>query len=140
STHVIQPCGVAMLERLGVLEEIFAAGAAPLTRFTLVAEDARIDAELDGEVERWGVPGLCVRRVTMDHLLVQAAAAAGADVRTGINVTGVLREGGRVAGAQTKRGAVHADFVIGADGRRATVARLPGASEHHVPPAARRFA
>src|SRR5436190_6023962 len=140
STHVIQPCGVAMLERLGVLEEIFAAGAAPLTRFTLVAEDARIDAELDGEVERWGVPGLCVRRVTMDHLLVQAAAAAGADVRTGVNVTGVLREGDRAAGVRTELGEVHADLVVGADGRRSTVARLLEASEYHVVPAGRLFA
>src|SRR5438128_8329455 len=65
STHVIQPCGVVILKRLGLLAATIAAGAVPLTRFTLVAEDARIDAELDGEVESYGAPGLCVRRVTM---------------------------------------------------------------------------
>jgi flavin-dependent dehydrogenase len=140
STHVIQPCGVAILERLGVLDAVIAAGAVPLTRFTLVAEDARIDAELDAEVERYGAPGLCVRRVTMDHLLAQAAAAAGADVRTSTKVTGLVYEDGRVAGVQTERGQVHADLVVGADGRRSTVAGLLGAREYHVVPAGRLFA
>ena len=52
STHVIQPCGVALLERLGVLEAILAAGAARLTRFTLVSVDAPFMAS------RWGTGGL----------------------------------------------------------------------------------
>jgi len=140
STHVIQPCGAVVLQRLGVLEEIVAAGAVPLTRFTLVAEDARIDAELDDEVEMWGAPGLCIRRVTMDHLLVQAAATAGADVRTGTSVSGLLQRAGRVVGVETERGAVWADLVVGADGRRSTVARLVGAPEYHVVSPGRLFA
>ena len=45
STHVIQPCGVAVLDRLGVLDTVFAAGAVPLTRLTAVAEEARLDTE-----------------------------------------------------------------------------------------------
>src|ERR1700730_7150674 len=45
STHVIQPCGVAILDRLGVLQAVLRAGAVPLTAFTLVADDARRDAE-----------------------------------------------------------------------------------------------
>jgi hypothetical protein len=57
STHVIQPCGVAILERLGVLDTALAAGAVPLTRFTFAAEDARVDAAIDPEV--FGAPGLC---------------------------------------------------------------------------------
>jgi flavin-dependent dehydrogenase len=140
STHVIQPCGVAILERLGLLDAIITAGAVALTRFTLVAEDARVDADLDAEVERYGAPGLCVRRVTMDNLLVQGAAAAGAEVRTQTRVTGLLHRNGRMAGVQTEHGPVHADLVVGADGRRSTVAGLLGLRDYHVVPARRLFA
>jgi menaquinone-9 beta-reductase len=138
STHVIQPCGVAILGRLGVLDAVLGAGAASLTLFTLLAEDARIDAECD--VEAFGAPGLCVRRVTLDHLLVEAAAAAGAEVRTGTTVRTLLQEDGRVAGVETERGPLRAALVVGADGRRSTVAALVGAGEYHVAPPRRLFA
>jgi 2-polyprenyl-6-methoxyphenol hydroxylase-like FAD-dependent oxidoreductase len=140
STHVIQPCGVAILRRLGVLDAVLAAGAVPLTRFTLLTEDARIDAELDAQVKAFGAPGLCVRRVTLDHLLVQAAAAAGADVRTGSGVTSLLQEDGLVTGVETENGPVRARLVVGADGRRSSVASLVGAAEYHVAPPGRLFA
>ena len=122
----------------GVLDAVLGAGAVPLTRFTLVAEDARIDAEFD--VEAFGAPALCVRRVTLDHLLVEAAASAGAEVRTGTRVTGLLQEDGRVAGVETERGPLRAPLVVGADGRRSTVADLVGAAEYHVAPPGRLFA
>src|SRR5947208_9519639 len=140
STHVIQPCGVAALRRLGVLDSLLAAGAVPLTRFTLVAGDARIDADLEDEAEAFGAPGLCVRRVTLDELLVRAAAAAGAEVRTGEKVCSLLQDNGRVEGVETARGALRARLVVGADGRRSTVAALVGAGEYHVAPPGRLFA
>src|SRR5882757_8564311 len=86
STHVIQPCGVQILDELGVLDPALTAGAVPLDRFTLVNEDVRIDGTLSSAV--FPQPGLCVRRVTLDALLVDAAAASGADVRTGCRVDG----------------------------------------------------
>lgn len=138
STHVIQPCGVAILGRLGMLEAVLAAGAVPLTRITLVAEDARVDAAFD--VEAFGAPALCVRRVTLDHLLVEAAASAGAEVRTGTGVTSLVKENGRVVGVETEGGPLHAPLVVGADGRRSTVADLVGAAEYHVAPPGRLFA
>jgi flavin-dependent dehydrogenase len=138
STHVIQPCGVAVLDRLGVLDAVLAAGAVPLTRFTLVSNDARIDAAIDGE--EFGSPSLCLRRIALDHLLVEAAASAGAEVRTGERATGLLRENGRVAGVETDQGPLHARLVVGADGRRSTVAELAGAAEYHVEPPGRMFA
>jgi 2-polyprenyl-6-methoxyphenol hydroxylase-like FAD-dependent oxidoreductase len=138
STHVIQPRGVVSLRRLGVLDAVLAAGAAPLTKLTLVAEDARIDAEVD--VEGFGAPALCVRRVTLDHLLVDAAASAGAEVRTGTKVAALLHEDGRVAGVETERGPIRAPLVVGADGRVSTVARLVDAAKYHVAPPGRLFA
>ena len=47
---------------------------------------------------------LNVRRVTLDAVLVESAAAAGADVRTGTAATGLLREHGRVCGVRTAAG------------------------------------
>ena len=136
STHVIQPCGVEILGRIGVLDAVLAAGAVPVDRFTLVMEDVRVEATA-GEVATHEY-GLCVRRVTLDALLVDAAAATGADVRTGTGVTGLVCDGlGRVAGVETDAGAIGAGVVVGADGRRSTVARLAGAAEYRVAPAGR---
>lgn len=138
STHVIQPSGVMALGRLGVLDTVLAAGAVPITRFTLVHEDVRIDAELGAEI--FGAPGLSIRRLTLDELLVGAAAAAGAEVRTGVSAVGLLREDGRVGGVETRRGPVRARLVVGADGRRSTVAELVGAARYRVTPPGRVFA
>jgi 2-polyprenyl-6-methoxyphenol hydroxylase-like FAD-dependent oxidoreductase len=138
STHVIQPCGVAVLDRLGLLDTVLAAGAASLTRFTLVADDARIEVAIDADA--FGAPSLSLRRVTLDHLLVEAAAAAGAEVRTGTRATGLLRDGGRVVGVETGQGSLSARLVVGADGRGSTVASSVGAAEYHLAPPERMFA
>ncbi|MGA8746202.1 MAG: FAD-dependent monooxygenase [Solirubrobacterales bacterium] len=137
STHVIQPHGVQVLERLGVLHAALAAGAVPVTRFTLIDEDVRIDAEIDPEA--FGAPGLCLRRLKLDHLLVEAATSAGAEVRTATSVTGLVWDEGRVAGVETPSGALRASLVVGADGRSSTVAKLVGASEYRVEPPGRLF-
>jgi flavin-dependent dehydrogenase len=140
STHVIQPCGAAILRRLGLLERVLDAGAVTLERFTLVADDARIDA--DADTDEVGAEGLCIRRVTLDHILVQGAQEAGADVRTATAATNLLWDdgpGGRVVGVQTEGGPIRAQLVIGADGRRSSVARWVGAQDYHVAPAGRLF-
>lgn len=137
STHMIQSCGVAKLDQFGLLDGILAAGAVPLERLTLVNDDVRIDATSAGLAEQ---PGLCVRRVTMDALLVEAAGAAGAQVRTGSRVTGLITDDDRVTGVQTSAGAVHASIVVGADGRHSTVASCVGAREYHSTPPGKLYA
>jgi menaquinone-9 beta-reductase len=138
STHLIQPSGVAILDRLGMLEPILAAGAAKVDRLTFVAEDARIEATIDPAA--FPLPAVCIRRVALDHLLVEAAASAGAEVRTGTRVIGLLWERGRVVGVETAEGALPAKLVVGADGCRSTVAELAGAREYYVAPPGRLFA
>jgi menaquinone-9 beta-reductase len=139
STHVIQPCGVQLLDELGVLGAVLAAGAVPLDRLTMVIDDdVHIEATLDES--DYLQSSLCVRRVTLDALLVDAAVAAGADVRTGTRVTGLIREDARVTGVQTAAGPIHGQLVVGADGRHSTVASLVGAREYHVAPAGKMFA
>jgi 2-polyprenyl-6-methoxyphenol hydroxylase-like FAD-dependent oxidoreductase len=143
STHVLQPCGVEVLDRLGVLPAVLDAGGVPLDRFSLVVDDARVDADLGMRptpTAPLGGAGLSVRRLVLDALLVDAAAAAGAQVRTGTNVTGVLTADGRVCGVRTAAGELRAAVVVGADGRRSTIAEHVGAASYYVEPAGRLFA
>jgi 2-polyprenyl-6-methoxyphenol hydroxylase-like FAD-dependent oxidoreductase len=140
STHIIQPCGVQILDRLGVLDAISGTGAVKLERATLVIDDA---VRIEGTLDRMGFthPALCVRRVTLDALLLEAAGAAGADVRTGVRVTGLTTQNGRVTGVEPAAGEpIRARLVVGADGRRSTVASLAGAREYHVTSPGRMFA
>src|SRR3954451_22580074 len=58
STHIIQPCGVEMLERFGVLDAVLAAGAARVERVTLVNDDIRIDTA--GEEVTQQYSALCI--------------------------------------------------------------------------------
>jgi geranylgeranyl reductase family protein len=64
-------------------------------------------------------------RREFDHFLLERAAAAGADVRWGIRVTGVS-QGPDAARVETERGGFEAPVVIGAGGHRCPVARALG--------------
>src|SRR5206468_3594197 len=68
---------------------------------------------------------------TLDEILVNAAAEAGADVRTQTAVTGLVTDRGRVAGVRTAAGELRAPVVVGADGTRSAIARMVGATEYH---------
>jgi 2-polyprenyl-6-methoxyphenol hydroxylase-like FAD-dependent oxidoreductase len=136
STHGIQPVGVRILERLGVLESLLTI-ATPIERATIALGGSRIEVDRISAV--LGAPMLNARRVHLDQLLLEAAAAAGAEVRTRTPVTGLVEEGGRVTGVRTKTGVLRARLVVGADGVRSTVARLAGAEEYRRTCAGRVF-
>lgn len=132
STHLLWPAGVAELKRLGALERVLAAGPPRLpigyTAVPGIAASGRY-SPIDG-IDY----GLCVRRIELDAALVATAREAGAEVREGTKVSELVWENGRVAGvrANDRDGGLHelrAPLVIGADGRRSTVARLAGAEE-----------
>jgi 2-polyprenyl-6-methoxyphenol hydroxylase-like FAD-dependent oxidoreductase len=136
STHGIQPTGVEVLERIGVLDALLKL-APPLRRIRMVFDDAAA-APVDLEAVT-GAPGLSVRRITLDEILVDAAAAAGAEIRTQTTVTGLVMDGDRVAGVTTASGALRAPLVVGADGTRSAVAKMVGAEEYHPTPNGRAF-
>ncbi|WP_158891422.1 NAD(P)/FAD-dependent oxidoreductase [Amycolatopsis anabasis] len=131
STHLLWPSGLAELRALGALAGVQALGAPPLS--LALAGGA-------GQEIRTGYPpvdgidhGMCVRRSGLDMALVDTARRAGAEVREGVKVTELLWDGGRVAGVRYSErggetGEIRASLVIGADGRRSTVARLAGAA------------
>ncbi|WP_068064198.1 FAD-dependent oxidoreductase [Nocardia xishanensis] len=130
STHLLWPGGVAELRRLGALGRVEELGAPPLrTAFAAGAGHAIRSsfAPVDG-VDY----ALCVRRPGLDAALAATAADAGARLREGARVGELLWQGTRCAGVRyTDSSGTHdlrAALVVGADGRRSTVARLIGAS------------
>lgn len=128
STHGIQPTGVQVLERLGLLDPLLKL-APPIRRLRMVFDE--VSTPVADIVAISGGPGLSVRRVVLDEILVDAAADAGAEVRTKTAVTGLVEDSGRVVGVTTPSGALRAPLVVGADGTRSAVARMVGAGEYH---------
>ena len=129
STHVLVPYAVAEAARLGALERLRALDP-PLCPYVGVHCG---DVDL---VERWSaVEGigyaLCIPRPEQDLAFAETARAAGADVRENADVLGLVWRGGRAAGVRyavdgTER-ELRARLVVGADGRRSTVAAQVGA-------------
>ena len=133
STHIVQAHGSAFLERLGLRDTLLDAGSIEIEQFTLINDDVRVDGGPGPD----DLPPLCVRRVTLDEVLVKAAEAVGADVRTRTRVTGLIHDGDRVVGVETGDGPIRARLVVGADGMRSNVAEWVGAQEYHVVPGGR---
>ena len=138
SSHQVQLPGVAALHRWGLLGR--AVAGAPATgrlRFdagTVVLEGRYPSA---GGVSALYSP----RRMVLDQVLLDAAGAAGAEVRLGFRADELLWDGRRVAGlrGRGRRGACAAEtarLVVGADGKHSFVARATGAARYCTRPAA----
>lgn len=144
STHLLFTHHWAELERVGALDRVLALGAPLHTSAGLGAPGV----ETIGPSSRChGLSaGGCVRRPGFDLALVQTAREAGAEVREHARVTELIRDPtGRVSGVRFRQrdgstGAITAKLVIGADGRKSTVARLVGARAHHYWPNQRMMA
>jgi len=125
STHVIHPPGAAALQRWGLLDQVAATGCPPVGRYSFDF----------GPIVLSGAPGsaesphaYAPRRILLDKILVDAAAAAGAEVREGFTVEEVLVSDGRVTGIRGHdQGGTsvveRARVVVGADGRNSVVAK-----------------
>ena len=131
STHGLVRGGVVQLARWGLLEAVLASGAPAVREVTFVRDDTEITRTVK---ERAGVDLLVApRRRVLDALLVEAARSAGAQVHTGVTVTGLRRDdAGRVVGlvARTADGQpveFGARYVVGADGLRSRTAGWAGA-------------
>jgi flavin-dependent dehydrogenase len=137
STHVFQAQALAFLQRLGVAEKIRATGAPFVSRVDVRQEDFEYLAAIPQQPGDIG--GIAsVRRLLLDPILADAAAEAGADLRMGTKVTGIVEDRGRVAGVRIacngSESTIHARMVVGADGRNSTLASLVGARKYNLTP------
>ncbi|MFC8381147.1 NAD(P)/FAD-dependent oxidoreductase [Nocardia sp. NPDC057272] len=130
STHLLWPAGLAELQRLDALTAVEALGAPRLTRAYAQAAGHGVGS---GFPSVDGIDyAMCVRRTGLDAVLARTAVNAGAQVRPRCRVTSVIWDGNRCAGVryldaagQTRE--IRAALVVGADGRRSTIARAVGA-------------
>jgi 2-polyprenyl-6-methoxyphenol hydroxylase-like FAD-dependent oxidoreductase len=130
STHYIHQPGIARLRRWGLLERLTETGCPPIETMTFDVGPFALAAPpppSDGVAE-----GYCPRRTVLDSLLLEAAAEAGAEVRTGVAVEELLVEKGAVVGIRAEGREERARAVIGADGRNSFVARAVQAPEYDV--------
>jgi menaquinone-9 beta-reductase len=135
----MSPETLRLLGTLGVLERLDTAGGHRLPGLRVVAP---FGSELLGLFARAGCApfrshGLSLSRRILDAVLVDAARAAGADVRERETVEELLYDGGAVAGAVVRTPAgrypVRARLTIGADGLRSKVARRIGSGRYGRP-------
>jgi len=138
STHFMNLAAVGALKRLGVLDDILAAGFRRITRHRTWIDDCCFE----GPAGPPGTFSLCPRRSVLDSVLIAHAVKAGARFEQRTRVDGLLSEGGRVAGAvlQTTAGErreFRAQVVVGADGKSSRVAEWVGAAQYDAVPALR---
>jgi 2-polyprenyl-6-methoxyphenol hydroxylase-like FAD-dependent oxidoreductase len=138
STHLVWPHGAEALGRWGLLDRLEETNLPPICR--------RMAFDVGPFVLRGTIPdandgqgGFCPRRTVLDHLLVSAAAEAGAVVREGFSVEGLLFEGDRVVGisGRSEGGRTVEErgrLVIGADGVHSMVAKAVRAPEYQARP------
>lgn len=143
STHYFRGAGlVAVLDRLGILDQVRALGSPPLVRGYHYA-DGTAEPTV-GPLDEPGAAGhgLSVRREPLDHLLIRRAITfPTVELAEGTRFAGVLREGSRVVGVRletsTDEWSVRARIVVGADGRQSAVARAVGATTEVEDPSIR---
>lgn len=131
STHWVLRPGVERLARWGLLDTLTATGCPALERISLDFDGLALSGQptgADGPAITYAP-----RRTVLDGLLAEAATAAGAELREGTAVRGVLWEDGAVCGvvgqaADGREFTARARLVIGADGRNSTIARAVGAA------------
>ena len=127
STHYIHQSGIARLKRWGLLDDVVRSGCPSITSFYfdfgtffLTGSPPRADGVREAYAPR--------RRI-LDSILVDAAVAAGAELRGGFSVEEITFDSGAVCGIRGRqRGSTSSvdkgRIVIGADGMHSLVARV----------------
>lgn len=122
SGHLIKPDGVARLAAWGVLTDLLATGCPPIT-------DARITIAGDQEPPpaAAALPTVAPRRTVLDRLLQDHARRAGAQVRYATSFRALDRDRSGNSVVTVDSEPVRTRLLVGADGRRSTVARAAAA-------------
>ncbi|HUS16293.1 MAG TPA: NAD(P)/FAD-dependent oxidoreductase [Chloroflexia bacterium] len=136
--HFILREGAVQLQRWGLLPAVQASNCPPVRtqRLDLMGQVMIMPMEVSDGVDAAYGP----RRQVLDKILVDAAVAAGAELREGFTVQELVTDGDRVTGIRGKSrdGAVvteQARIVVGAEGHHSLVARTMEAPAYHARPA-----
>jgi 2-polyprenyl-6-methoxyphenol hydroxylase-like FAD-dependent oxidoreductase len=136
STHLIHPDGVGALRRWGLLDQVVATGCPLIHTYSFDFGPFTISGSPGTGAEPHSY---APRRTVLDKLLVDGAAAAGAEVREGFTVEEIVVEDGAVTGIRGHdRGGrtvtEHARVVVGADGRHSLVAQAVHPEQYNEQP------
>jgi flavin-dependent dehydrogenase len=118
------PAAMAALRRVGFDSTMLATVARPIPAMR-VETRAGTAFRLTYGTESGGEPAVGFDRARLDTMLLECAAAEGADVRRGRNVTAVDLANGvlTMRGPEADRVRVRASVIVGADGPHSVVAR-----------------
>lgn len=129
STHFITPDGVERMRTWGVLDTVLASGCPQLHGQVRSMQGMTMPADPNEPLT------ICPRRTVLDKILVDAARAAGAEVREGTIVEEVIMEDSAAVGIRGRVGddpfEERARVVVGADGRESFVARQVSAAAYN---------
>jgi 2-polyprenyl-6-methoxyphenol hydroxylase-like FAD-dependent oxidoreductase len=136
----LSPEAGRLLDRLGVLKTIDAAGATPLAGMRITAPDGTSIVGRYGTVGDWRPyrqHAMGVARATLDGALVERLRGMPVDLRERARVVDLLTDAGAVVGVRIETGArppldVRARVVVGADGRASVVAQRLGCRRPHA--------
>lgn len=125
-SEYVNPGGVQVLTELGLLDDVFQAGAHRVEAMIVHAPAGRRFSVNFAKAEP-GRIALGLSRYRLDHLLLERAKAAGVTVCERAHVREVIRENGQVVGVAASisgtRELIRASLVVGADGHHSTVTR-----------------
>src|SRR5260370_29526019 len=101
STHYIHQSGIARLKRWGVLDKVVRSGCPPITTFYFDFHTFALTGSLPpaDAMREAHAP----RRKVLDSILVDAAAAAGVELRSGFSVDDLLCENGAICGIRGRK-------------------------------------
>lgn len=130
----ISPECLRHFRELGVLSDMLDAGGRRIAETRFYAMNGRNAAVPSGWLGS-GELALSLSRSEMDMRLLERARSCGVDVHDGTSVTGVEKDGSRMAGVSTRdaNGLVaqaNADIFIDATGRTAVLSKLAARSEN----------
>ena len=137
STHYLHQMSIACLKRWGLLDKVIASNCPPIRglMFDVGAfQLAGAPPPVDGVAEAYSV-----RRIILDKILVDAAVAAGVELRSAFSVEDLIQDDGQVTGIRGRAAGgspitESAQVVVGADGRNSLVARTVQASAYNTSP------
>ena len=138
STHIIWPHGAEIMDRWGLLDRLVLTGCPPVA-LQLIFDVGPFALKGGVTDTNGGRGGFCPRRTVLDKLLVDAAVAAGAELREGFIVEDLVWDGQRVAGIRGRSRTSstteeRAHIVVGADGVHSLVAKAVKAPEYDTKP------